>query len=1121
MHDRLAIWRLDPAPAGGSQLVGSQHELPVVSPGGMQPPRTPATGGLLPAFAHGARTPMSASSFAGASFAPSTVKRCGRSRGACKGLAWLAAALLALHVVGSRVTARRPAAPLLLNPCAHRSSIRTPDGYLSPDVFNPAPRATGPGGLPAHLLAPAATTRAAAGLLLPGPDPAAVFKLIARHVLPGMAAPPSSGHLVTDAEGAPLLAVVCPGLGGGTVLAFHLPFRCARRRGAARSARLATGRACAFLMATSDRRHRRASPLRALARSPGAAPPPVPATLAFSLPALAAAALHATRAPSDASHCGHLVDLLLLTPTRELVLHRGAWPLVRVQLQGLGRALAAAPRPMSQLQGRRSPAEQGVDDGADGGGDDMAVSPCGSSGGGVVAASPGASPGAAGAFGAGAPAPAGLEVAAGSAFSVVYADGRAVRARLRLRWLDGLPSLALAALREVLPPRRYHALLACCLARAGACCGELPGEWGAIEGALLAWARDARHLEAFKPAEPASPAQAQPGTPLGGDALPAGTPVAGLIRREAPAGARAQLQHAGLHDLAPGFAPTPAGASPGSMDMDLATPDSALAGAPPQTPLWWGVPAAGAAGAPLRTPHTLSRAGRAAAAAAAQQQQEAAAGSQDGGGDDTEMVTPITDAAPAAPGRGLALSTPGSDMALATPGSGAATPTLRLPQATPAAPHAAATPCSDMAVATPGSDMALATPTMRIADATPGLAVTPTLRLADASPGSSMAQATPASGMSLVTPTMRLEQPAATPATTLVAGAQQQPQPQQPQPQQPQRQPQQPQQPQQQQQRQPAAAPAQGPAAWAQLRRSLPMADLAARFPWAAAALQHTAALEERQPLPQEEPGTPLSAERRGEHRRELCLALGALHSLYEDAKLDCLRRPLLPLLARTCAALAARLGAGEYEEAYERDLGPWALAGAQRAAAPSADGGGAGAGAGGGDSVDAPPPASVLPLLARLLAGEEPAPGELPLLAERGSACVAATRRVVECYRVLGRVSARASALLSSAAVACAAPAVGAAAGGAGGLGWPWLRSGEAFAVAAELRQLLLGGSQELVLLMVEQGWDPLSLERLPLGVALPLKEALSKCRNYPPSGVRARGERGGGRGEGRETAA
>jgi hypothetical protein len=41
---------------------------------------------------------------------------------------------------------------------------------------------------------------------------------------------------------------------------------------------------------------------------------------------------------------------------------------------------------------------------------------------------------------------------------------------------------------------------------------------------------------------------------------------------------------------------------------------------------------------------------------------------------------------------------------------------------------------------------------------------------------------------------------------------------------------------------------------------------------------------------------------------------------------------------------------------------------------------------------------------------------------------------------------------------------------------------------------------STELVLLMVRQGWTPLVMETLPLGVALPLKEALLRCRHSPP---------------------
>lgn len=75
-HGRLAIWRLDAAPTGGPRTVGSQYELPVVSPGGLGGPRTPANAGIVPAFSFGGRTPMTASSFAGTSYAPSTIKRC-------------------------------------------------------------------------------------------------------------------------------------------------------------------------------------------------------------------------------------------------------------------------------------------------------------------------------------------------------------------------------------------------------------------------------------------------------------------------------------------------------------------------------------------------------------------------------------------------------------------------------------------------------------------------------------------------------------------------------------------------------------------------------------------------------------------------------------------------------------------------------------------------------------------------------------------------------------------------------------------------------------------------------------------------------------------------------------
>lgn len=68
---RLGIWHMQQAPAGGL-AIGSQYDLPVVSPG-YQHLRTPATAGALPVFA--GATPMSAGSWASKSFTPSTVKR--------------------------------------------------------------------------------------------------------------------------------------------------------------------------------------------------------------------------------------------------------------------------------------------------------------------------------------------------------------------------------------------------------------------------------------------------------------------------------------------------------------------------------------------------------------------------------------------------------------------------------------------------------------------------------------------------------------------------------------------------------------------------------------------------------------------------------------------------------------------------------------------------------------------------------------------------------------------------------------------------------------------------------------------------------------------------------------
>ena len=53
---------------------------------------------------------------------------------------------------------------------------------------------------------------------------------------------------------------------------------------------------------------------------------------------------------------------------------------------------------------------------------------------------------------------------------------------------------------------------------------------------------------------------------------------------------------------------------------------------------------------------------------------------------------------------------------------------------------------------------------------------------------------------------------------------------------------------------------------------------------------------------------------------------------------------------------------------------------------------------------------------------------------------------------------------------------------------------------LAAALRE----GAEQLVLLMVQQGWGVGDMDTLPLGVALPLQEALQRCRFNPPPGGR-----------------
>jgi hypothetical protein len=116
-----------------------------------------------------------------------------------------------------------PDVPRVLGP--YRSSLRSPAGRLPPSIFSATPNPQNPitGALGAlGPLRPAFTTTTAAqqALLLPGPDPSLLFKLIMRQELqPGQV--PTSAVLATDEQGRPLLCVLCPTT--QQLLAFQLP----------------------------------------------------------------------------------------------------------------------------------------------------------------------------------------------------------------------------------------------------------------------------------------------------------------------------------------------------------------------------------------------------------------------------------------------------------------------------------------------------------------------------------------------------------------------------------------------------------------------------------------------------------------------------------------------------------------------------------------------------------------------------------------------------------------------------------------------------------------------------------------------------------------------------------
>jgi hypothetical protein len=172
-------------------------------------------------------------------------------------------------------------------------------------------------------------------------------------------------------------------------------------------------------------------------------------------------------------------------------------------------------------------------------------------------------------------------------------------------------------------------------------------------------------------------------------------------------------------------------------------------------------------------------------------------------------------------------------------------------------------------------------------------------------------------------------------------------------------------------------------------------------------------------------------------------------------------------------------------------------------------------------------PPGGIMRCLSMLLAGsagnkqqqqQQQQQDFVPYLASKGSSCVYRSCQLLEAYQ-----------LLSSCARSCAAAVAAAvsssyhhqqgltqlqslagsfglfntATSSRGSKGDESAISDDA--VAAELEHLLLLGSQQLVLLLVRQGWDVLAMNGLPLGVALPLREAVARCRTNPPAGKRS----------------
>jgi hypothetical protein len=344
--------------------------------------------------------------------------------------------------------------------------------------------------------------------------------------------------------------------------------------------------------------------------------------------------------------------------------------------------------------------------------------------------------------------------------------------------------------------------------------------------------------------------------------------------------------------------------------------------------------------------------------------------------------------------------------------------------------------------------------------------------------------------------------------------------------------------------------------AWQQLLQSAESSCLLQQLPGLRAA-QQAAAPAGHQQLSQQQDSPAqgsqlqlqpqLQPQQQQQHRHDVVMVLLALHSVYQDCKLSRLRLHLLQLLGPVCWLLAVWLDAPVYKEHYEQEgahggvvaaaaayvgavesllaaVGSssssfaGALGGAQphlAAAGRSNVAGTPAAAAAGGSAVQQQqevveteqllqqPPGDILKCLSLLLSASQQYQQYVPFLVGRGSTAVLRTLQLLQLYKLLAGCASKCAAAIAADA---AERLTGSSQMPATARASEWLhRSGgsqQQAALVAQLQHVLVQCSQRLVLLLVEQGWDVLALDQVPVGVALPIKEALARCRGSPPVG-------------------